>query len=375
MPEQVHPGRRMTRWAFVFAFATLVVLVHASRGEIVGQAAGWSQALRAAMAQWYVWALLTPLIVFVDRRLPFGRDDLARRFVAHIPLGVGFAIAHGYLEYAAARLLGLTQAVWPGTPLDLAARVVDGPSGLVYLAIVGVNLAFEYQAHLSDRQMRTAELERLLAESRFETLRTQFQPYLLSKALNAISSHVEGDPRTARRMLEQLGSLIRFAQDHSREREVPLEQELAFVEAYLTVQKARFDDRLVVTTAIDPDVRDAIVPTFILHPLVDNAIHHTLSSRPASARIDIEARREGEWVRLSVQDDGPGLPPGWDPEKGFGTGLSNARERLRRLYGDRHSLKVTGSDGKGVHVEVRLPLQRAASTGKTDEHGEPAGVR
>ena len=174
-------------------------------------------------------------------------------------------------------------------------------------------------------------------------------------------------------MLEQIGSLIRQAQEHAREQEVPLHRELAFVESYLAVQKARFDDWLVVTTAVDPDVRDAIVPTFILHPLVDNAIHHTMANRPAGARIDIEARRVDGWLHLSVRDDGPGLPAGWDPDRGFGTGLSNARERLRRLYGDRHTITVRNHEGAGVHVEVALPLLAVARS-RRDEQGQPAVV-
>jgi signal transduction histidine kinase len=370
-PGRGEPSRR---WWLIFAFWTLVVLVYSTRGEIQGAAVPWTTAVRLAIAQWYAWAILTPLIVLGDRYLPVRRDELVQRLLLHAPLAIVFTILHGYLEFGLARLVGLALVPVPAGIGPLAARVVESSSGLVYLAIVGMHVAFEYQNHLNDRQVRTAELERLLAESRFETLRTQFQPYLLSKALNAIASHVEGDPRTARRMLEQLGSLIRLAQEHAREQEVPLERELAFVESYLAVQKARFDDRLVVTTAVDPDVRDAIVPTFILHPLVDNAIHHTLSNRLAGARIDIEARRAGNWLRLSVRDDGPGLPDGWDPERGFGTGLSNARERLRRLYGDRHTLTVRNHEGAGVHVEVALPLRAGPSDRRRDEQGQPVGV-
>jgi two-component system, LytTR family, sensor kinase len=372
--EGARSSQRVRRWMLVFAFWTLVVLVYSTRSEVRGEPLTWLASLRLSMAQWYAWALLTPLVVLGDRWLPVQRDELVQRLLLHAPLAVVFTVFHGYLEFMSARLLGVALVPWPGPLVAVAARVVESSGGLVYLAIVGMHVAFEYQNHLNDRQVQTAELERLLAESRFETLRTQFQPYLLSKALNAIASHVEGDPRTARRMLEQLGSLIRQAQEHAREQEVPLERELAFVESYLTVQKARFDDRLVVTTAIDPDVRDAIVPTFILHPLVDNAIHHTMANRPAAARIDIAARRVGDWLHLSVRDDGPGLPAGWDPERGFGTGLSNARERLRRLYGDRHTLTVRNHEGAGVHVEVALPLLAATSGRRPDEQGQPAVV-
>ncbi len=349
----------------VFAFWTLVVLVYSTRTDLAGAAATWGDALRASMAQWYVWALLTPLIVFVDGRLPVRRDSLVRRLLLHAPLFLVFAVAHEYLSAAAGSLLAVPVGPRPDgllATLQLATR----PNGLVYWAIVGVHVAFEYQTHLQDRQLRTAELEKHLAESRFQALRTQFQPYLLSKALNAIASHVEGDPRTARLMLEQIGSLIRLAQEHAQDPEVPLERELAFVDAYLAVQQARLVNQLEVTTAIVPAVRRALVPTFILHPLVDNAIrHHTLSSGGGVARIHIEATLQDGQVRLSVCDNGPGLPDGWDPESGFGEGLSGTRDRLRRLYGDDQSLTLARNDGPGVTVAVTLPFVQA----------EPARVR
>jgi sensor histidine kinase YesM len=108
---------------------------------------------------------------------------------------------------------------------------------------------------------------------------------------------------------------------------------------------------------VDPLALQALVPTFILQPLLENAIRHGIATRSAPGQIEIQAWCEGERLHLSVRDDGPGLAPGWDVEHGAGVGLSNTRERLRRLYGDAQSFHIEGPEGGGVQVDIRLPLQ------------------
>jgi two-component system, LytTR family, sensor kinase len=385
---KILPDGRTRHWLAAFAFWTLVILLYSTGTEMRGQTVGWAQSLRTALAAWGAWVLLVPLIVRVDRLLPVARDALVPRLLAHVPLSLVFTVAFTYLYYGACRLLNV--------PLD-AVVSAGGPglfhrfNWLVYWVIVGGYVASEYQDQIRDRKVRTAELERLLAQSRLEMLRTQLHPHFLFNALNAISAHVEGAPRTARWMLEQLGDLLRLSLDHGEEQEIPLQQELAFVDKYLKLQKIRYEDRLDVIVDVDPRALRALVPTFILQPLLENAIRHGIATRTAPGQIEIQARCGDGTLRLSVLDDGPGLPAGWDPEGGLGVGLSNARERLRRLYDDRQSFRIGPNAGAGVRVDLVLPLRQfqdtpaaqrgyagratvGAGTGSSTAHGDSASA-
>jgi two-component system LytT family sensor kinase len=268
-----------------------------------------------------------------------------------------------FAGWAAVVLASFTAIAWQTSPRS-ALRTVAGWPFLVPLLIsfvywVGVAgyVALTFQQELRDRRMRIAELESLLAQSRIETLRTQLNPHFLFNALNTISAHVEGAPRTARWMLEQLGDLLRLSLDHAGEQEIPLQQELAFVDRYLKLQKIRYEDRLDVIVDVEPTALRALVPTFILQPLLENAIRHGIATRAAPGTIEIQAWQDATALHLSVHDDGPGLPANWDPDRGLGVGLSNTRERLRRLYGQEQSFRITGAPGTGVQVDLTLPFR------------------
>jgi two-component system, LytTR family, sensor kinase len=359
---KILPDGRSRHWLAAFAFWTLVILLYSTGTEMRGQTLDWSQSLRTALAAWVGWALLVPLILRVDRLLPVARDALIPRLLLHIPLSLVFTLAFTLLFYGASQMLGAPADpdVFARNPASLFSRF----NWLVYWVIVGGYVASEYQDQIRDRKVQTIELERLLAQSRLEMLRTQLHPHFLFNALNAISAHVEGAPRTARWMLEQLGDLLRLSLDHGEEQEIALQQELAFVDRYLKLQKIRYEDRLDVIVDVDPRALRAYVPTFILQPLLENAIRHGIATRSVPGQIEIQARLEGEGgaLRVSVLDDGPGLPVGWDPERGLGVGLSNTKERLKRLYGDKQSFKIGSNSGGGVRVDLTLPYRQYVDT-------------
>ena len=238
---------------------------------------------------------------------------------------------------------------------------------IVVIVVAGAASAItarKYQADIKNRHTRLEELEQLLDKARLDALRTQLHPHFLFNALNAISAHVERDPRTARWMLERLGSLLHMSLEHAREQEMPLERELEFITCYIDLQKVRFDNRLSLITDVEADAMPALVPSLILQPLVENAVRHGLASGSAAGQIEIRARRDGGSLRLTVKDDGPGLPADWNPEHGFGVGLSNTRERLERLYGDHQRFEIASAraepaaqPGRGVQVDLTIPFR------------------
>lgn len=253
---------------------------------------------------------------------------------------------------------------------------------LIVTLVFGVAQWRTRQARARD----AAAFERLVAESRLEALRTQLHPHFLFNALNTISAHIEHDPRRARGLLDQLGTLLRMSLEHARERETPLSRELTFIACYLELQKARFDDRFDVVTTVDPDVADALVPSLILQPLVENAIRHGLTGQSSAGspsaghsgqtgRIEIRAWRDRNFLQLHVTDDGLGLPVDWDPENGLGVGLSNTRERLHRLYGDSQRFAIVGRPGSGVEVTLTLPFRQRDDAAPVAEFTTAAGAR
>jgi LytS/YehU family sensor histidine kinase len=231
---------------------------------------------------------------------------------------------------------------------------------VIYWGILGLCIGWDSHTRMRDQQLRAAELERELLQARIGALRNQLHPHFLFNALNAISAHVEATPRTARRMLEELGGLLRLSLSHLEDPEISLEEEVEFIERYLGLQQARFGERLRVTIAIDPNAIGARVPTFLLEPLVENAIRHGVALRSEPGHVEITVRKHRNRLRLQVADDGPGLPPGWNIEKGNGIGLRNTRDRLEYLYGVDQVFRVSGIEDSGVLVEIEIPCQSSA---------------
>ena len=353
------------RYLPLVALWALLVLFFSTRTEVRGEPfvwvpITWLQALKLSLAQWSAWGALGLVIIAIDRRLPVEKDALVRRFLWHVPLSLIFTVVYTYLNYALLMVLQgpADSSLLAGGVLATSWRMIHRNGTFFYWVIVGTYIAVDYQNHLKDRLIRTAELERLLSESRLNVLRTQLQPHFLFNALNAISAHVEDDPSTARLMLERLGDLLRVSLDHVDRQEIRLDQELAFVEKYLQLQAMRFEDRLSVSMNLDPDVLDALVPPFILQPLVENAVRHGAAARSSDGTVTVEASRVNGSVHLAVRDNGPGLPAGWSLDHNEGIGLANTRERLRHLYGERdQSLKVTPEPAGGVRVDLSLPFR------------------
>src|SRR5581483_1777731 len=149
------------------------------------------------------------------------------------------------------------------------------------------------------------------AEARLNALRMQLDPHFLFNALNTISSHVERDPKLTRRMIEHLGDLLRLSLESRDKQEVPLVEELAFLDHYLAIQKIRFGNQLQVKMQIAPEVRLAAVPALVVQPLVENAIRHGISRRAAGGTVTVQATSEKGRLEIRVLDDGVGLPQDW----------------------------------------------------------------
>jgi two-component sensor histidine kinase len=322
--------------------------------------AGWRHALLLSLTLWWSWGIVTPLILWADRRIPVSSKQLARRVLAHFFPSLLVTSVYVYVLGAVRAAFGINE--WNGLlSLRFFVNALGGMflwNWLVYWLILGAWQAYRYHDHYIASELRLERLEKSFSEARLNALRMQLDPHFLFNALNTISSQVERDPKLARGMIEHLGDLLRLSLESKDRQEVPLAEEMAFLEHYLAIQKIRFGDHLRIETQIAPDVKYASVPCLFVQPLVENAIRHGISRRASGGTVIVSAQRDGNRLDIRVLDDGVGLPTGWTLENSGGVGLSVTRQRVAGLYPDGETcFAVKRRASGGTEVEISLPLR------------------
>lgn len=326
----------------------------------------WNRQLLWWLTFWWAWGLVTPVIFWIDAHLPFQEKQLGMRILAHLPLSILLTLLYTYLWDAMNALIGLAGWSSLGARGFLASVSYESMLGrwLVYCVIFGAWQTFRYYKYYLDSEVQLERIERNFSQARLNALRMQLDPHFLFNALNTISSQVERNPRLARTMIEHLGDLLRLSLDARDKQEIPLAEELAFLDHYVAIQKIRFAEHLRIEIQVNPEVKYALVPGLIVQPLVENAIRHGISRRASGGTVTVTAQRGPNQVEIRVADDGVGLPPGWTLETSSGMGLSITRERIVGLHPDGNSrFFVRPRTGGGTEVEISLPLRFA---------GEPA---
>jgi two-component system LytT family sensor kinase len=318
----------------------------------------------SALAQWWAWGLLVPGILAVNQALPFSAERILPRALTQLALGPFVAVLYGYVEVLLKAVVGV--GAWSrlsGTWVLAEAYREMFWSILVYCLIVGVWEVYRYHQRFVSAGLKMERLERSFSDARLNALRMQLDPHFLFNALNTVSSQVERDPKLARKMIEHLGDLLRLSLRSQGRHEISLAEELDFLGHYLAIQKIRFGDALTVEITIDPDVRDAMVPSLFIQPLVENAIRHGISKRARGGTILLQAKRNDSQLQIQVLDDGVGLPPGWSFDTHKGVGLSVTRERLSGLYPNlnRFEVRRRGQDGTEVCLSLPLRMRKASS--------------
>jgi sensor histidine kinase YesM len=204
--------------------------------------------------------------------------------------------------------------------------------------------------------LRESKLEAELARANLEALRLEIQPHFLFNTLNSIAALIRMRANDkALDMLLGLSGLMRATIDRPLEHLTPLAREVAFARQYLDLHAARFGDRLHVQFSIADDCPPLLVPSFLLQPLVENALRHGIARKSGPGHVAVSAARLGDTLRIRVQDDGVGLAAGFSLARDAGTGLRNIKVRLQQLYGSRATLSIAPADGGGTIVEVALP--------------------
>ena len=301
---------------------------------------------------WYACLLSAPLFIWFSRKLPLVRARWLPALAAHVAVIVVLVVLTALLQY---QLTYRNPRFAPGLGVYIRAALLTGT--LPFIAVAAAAQALAAHTRARDRELEAARMKGQLAEARLSALSAQLQPHFLFNTLQAISTLIPRDPVAADRVLASLSDLLREVLRHEQQ-QVPLEEELRVLESYLDISRTRFGDRLTISIAADAQIRRALVPFFVLQPLVENALHHGVGSRAGAGTIHIGAAREANRLWLSVTDDGPKTEPG---EPGRGLGLANTRARLQELYGAAATLEYGPRPEGGFRVRVGIPYQEQSA--------------
>ena len=307
---------------------------------------------------WALWAFLIPPLAWLVRRFPVERYGPWRVTGVHFVSCAAFVV----VQEGALALLSRVLGPFSMQRLPLGAAVWSSVRGsafldsCVYVMSLGVLVAIDLRRKLRAQELAGARLHAELARAELAALRVQLHPHFLFNTLNAISMLVrKGEGETAVRMISGLSDLLRLALATVGQQEVPLRQELDFLERYLSLQQIRFPDRLRVEMRVAPETLDARVPSLVLQPLAENAVRHGIAPSVAGGSVEVAAAREGEQLVLRVRDTGVGLRPG--SESAGGVGLRNVRARLQHLYPGRHRFRVSNRAEGGVESLLEIPFR------------------
>jgi two-component system, LytTR family, sensor kinase len=356
----------------IFGVAIVVGLLLSVQASLemrrVGRIIPFSRSLAEIMPFWLMWAVASPMIFAITRRINMTYADRPRiQIFLYGIVALVFIYVHSGLIYTSQLTFGLTDLqipIWKGA---LAVARWRMPTNLlVYGTLTGWIFVTnarrrtdEAWTHAHERELLAARLSEQLATSRLHALRMQISPHFLFNSLNSVAMLVRrGEGQTAIRVLVGLSDLLRQLLADDGAPEVTLEHELAFIRQYLSIEQARFGDALRIELDVAPDTLQARVPSLILQPIVENALKHGASEAVSGGLVRITASRESDRLVLRVIDNGPGVRDEPHIPHGNGSGglgIRNTVERLSHIHGDRFDFDLR-SDSVGAVATIALPF-------------------
>jgi hypothetical protein len=312
---------------------------------------------------WLAWAPLTPAIVWLARQYSLVGEAWKRNLIVHLPAFLFFSVLHSAVATAVTLWIkpfdnmgDSPKTFWP----RFVSRVPGsfGSDLLIYGGVVGIFYAIDYYRKYREREFQASRLEAQLAQAQLDSLRMQLHPHFLFNTLNSIVGLVRDNKNGAAvNMLVGLSDLLRHTLEYSSRHEVELREEINFIKLYLSIQEIRFSDRLRIELDIDPRTTKALVPNLILQPLTENALRHGIARSANSGLVGISSAVTNGHLRLTVYDEGAGLPDDWQLKGSAGIGLANTIARLQQLYDDDQQFDIRNRDGGGVEVVIVMPFR------------------
>jgi len=228
---------------------------------------------------------------------------------------------------------------------------------LIYGFVLGIIGALQYHVRSQREALRSSDLRRQLAAAQLHALQMQLEPHFLFNTLNSITTLAElGRIEQAIQMLHYLNLILKSTLAETTPQRVPLSREIEIVDNYLAIEQIRFSDRLRIDMKIDPNAMNGLVPSFLLQPLVENAIRHGIAHCEENGRIETTIRKEGGRLQMRIYDTGPSNPR--MQVKGNGIGLRNTRERLSHFYENRFEMNASTVEDGGFEVLIAIPYEQ-----------------
>ena len=328
---------------------------------------GFISALRLNLVQFYVWAVLSPLVFRFSRRFPIEFRPLnVRNLLLYFPALISFAGIHQVIHLAV--LWSITprwRQKYPALTDCYRAYFAFGfyiDLIIALLIVIAVHTLLYYQSFRAS-ELAQSSLKAQLAQAQLRALKMQLHPHFLFNTLHSISSLVLEDPPKANSMIARLGDFLRLTIDNSDQQLVTLKEETEFLRCYLDIEQVRFGDRLTVTFELEPQTLSAQVPHLILQPVVENAIQHAIAPRSTRGHINIEAKRLNSLLRVAISDNGPGISSNANLPWKQGVGLTNVRTRLQQIYGPDFRFELMNTNGGGLTAVMEIPFEREPNPG------------
>ncbi len=352
-------SRPLVRFGLIWGVWTIVALFFTTQVYVMyyadRQPIRYLQGFLVQGSACYLWALATPLVLWLARRFCIDRSNWLRRTALHFVFSLGLVstlLALHFLIFMI--LLGRGGNITPFRVFGYIYYNLDRWL-LIYGFILLLSHAFNYYNSYRKGELKASELRTQLVQSQLEALKMQVQPHFLFNTLHSISALLSKDTDGARKMITRLGDFLRLTLENSGSMEVTLQQEIEFLNGYLEIERIRFQDRLTTDIHVDPEVLDVRVPNLILQPIVENAMRHAIGNS-TKGRVEITAVPRNGVVRIEVKDNGPGIiDRTLESRRGKGLGLANTQARLVGLYGNAARFELANDPAGGLIVALEIP--------------------
>jgi two-component sensor histidine kinase len=313
----------------------------------------WEQAIRYEVGYAYIWGLCSPLILWLSNHFRIERNHRTTHFSIHVLATAVFVIVtkttfDAVLMPPSSPFRDFSWERW-----FRSIEYTADTGALLYWVLILVEHAYVFYKRYQTSVVNASQLQTQLVRAQLQALKMQLHPHFLFNALHTVTELVHEDPEEAERTIARLSELLRLFLANSTIHEVALGEELRILNLYLEIERTRFEDRMQVHMDVPQDLFEAMVPSLVLQPLVENAIHHGIGRQSGPGWIAVAAEKYSDTVVLRVMDNGAGMQSN-APE---GMGLSITRGRLLSLYGPRQSLVLRNLPTGGAEARITLPFR------------------
>jgi sensor histidine kinase YesM len=357
--------RRLILAMWLFALWNAVALLFAIQwytyDSLHGVPHPWHEYARWNVEQWYTWAALSPLVLWLAAKRPIAPRHLLRTLPLHLIASAVVAVIAICIQAVLSHVFNTErESIRYYIALYLSKNVAINVATYWGLTVLAQTLSY-YRENTS-RQLRETDLERQLAQAQLQVLQMQLHPHFLFNTLHAIGTLIQEDPASAEQMLLDLGSLLREFLDRQSSQQISLQRELHLVDLYLNIQRIRFRDRLLVLSHIAPETIDCSVPSLILQPIVENAIVHGIAKNPGGDTVELATSLQDGKLVIEISNSNSVLPHEVDRNRsGSGVGLSNTKQRLTQIYNGAAALSISGRTPRGVTCQIVMPFVKMAT--------------